>query len=272
MNASTGVRSDKLRRSVSQRLSLVMPVYTSSRSGSFMRLRQEGRTDEVVRRLMEAIDLGLYAEGQQLPSESELAVQFGVATVTLREALAHLRQRGVIETRRGRNGGSFICASVEMPAEMLFDRLRELSTIELRDFGDEHAAISGAAARLAAQRSTPEHHRQLQRYIELLGSALTRRERRQADARFHIEVAAASQSIRLTHAEIRLQGELGELLWLPLEEQAPVARVQQAHQAILDAIVNNDATLAGALAEAHVSQGIKRLINAKLELLSADDE
>ena len=79
-----------------------MSSLNTARSTAFIRLRQEGRTDEVARRLMEAIDLGMFAEGQQLPSESELALQLGVATVTLREALVVLRQRGLIETRRGR--------------------------------------------------------------------------------------------------------------------------------------------------------------------------
>lgn len=245
-----------------------MHTTNATHAGSFMRLPQEGRTDEVVRRLLEAIDLGLFSEGQQLPSESELSCQFGVSTVTLREALAYLRQRGVIETRRGRNGGSFICTSVETPAELLFERLRQLSTIELRDLSDEHMAIAGAAARLAAQRSTQEQHHHIAHYIDALGEATTRREKRRADARFHIEIAAASQSIRLTHAEIRLQGELGELLWLPLDTTPTVAQIQEAHQMILDAIVSGDATLAGALAEAHVAKGIKRVINSKLQLLA----
>lgn len=248
-----------------------MQKKTPPNAGSFMRLRQEGRTDEVVRRLMEAIDLGLYVEGQQLPSESELSAQFGVSTVTLREALVYLRQRGVIETRRGRNGGSFICTSVETPPELLFARLRELSTIELRDLSDEHMAISGAAARLAAQRSTEEHHQQIRRYIDALGQADSHREMRRADARFHIEIAAATQSIRLTHAEIRLQGELGELLWLPLDSTPSAQQIQGAHQMILDAIISGDANLAGALAEAHVCKGIKRVINAKLELMASEE-
>ena len=68
-----------------------MQPSNGSRTASFMRLRQEGRTEEVVRRLIEVIDLGLFAKGEQLPSETELALQFGVATVTLREALAVLR-------------------------------------------------------------------------------------------------------------------------------------------------------------------------------------
>lgn len=237
-------------------------------SGSFIRIRQEGRTEEVVRRLMEAIELGLFTEGQQLPSETDLAMQFGVATVTLREALAHLRQQGAIETRRGRNGGSFVRYADEIPASILVKRLQDLSTIELRDLCDEHIAISGMAARLAAKRAAPEHYQQLTHYIQALGTAVTRRERRRADARFHIEVAVASQSVRLAHAEIRLQAELGELLWLPQAQNRET--VLSEHEAILEAIVNGDTNLAGALAESHVTRGIKTLINLKLQLMAEE--
>lgn len=239
-----------------------------AKPGSFIRLRQEGRTEEVVRRLIEAIDLGLFTEGQQLPSENELATQFGVATVTLREALAYLRQRGVIETRRGRNGGSFIRATVETPPEVVLGRLAELSTIDLRDLGDEHSAISSAAARLAAKRASQEHLRHINNYVEALGNVSSRHEQRRADARFHIEIAVASQSVRLTHAEIRLQAEVGELLWLPVEGRPSMQAIQQEHRAIAEAIASGESNLAGALAEAHVVRGIKRLINLKLELLA----
>lgn len=249
-----------------------MSALNTARSTAFIRLRQEGRTDEVARRLVEAIELGLFAEGQQLPSESELALQLGVATVTLREALVVLRQRGLIETRRGRNGGSFVCAPVELPEALLLQRLKDISGPDLRDLGDEHMAISGTAARLAAQRSTPEHHARIAQHIDALHHAKTRQARHRADARFHIEVAAAAQSLRLTNAEMRLQSEVGELLWLDAIGGNDVTLVEQEHRAILQSLVNNDVVLAGALAEAHVVRGIKRLIGLRLELLAAGDE
>lgn len=238
--------------------------------GSFIRLRQEGRTEQIIRRMIEAIDLGLYVEGQQLPSETELANQFGVATVTLREALGYLRQVGVIETRRGRNGGSFICATEEISTELMLERLDEWSLIELRDLGDEHMAIAGTAARLAAERATSESYQHMAFYVESLGQAKNRRERRRADARFHIEIAAHSQSVRLTHAEIRLQSQLGEWLWLDTHQPPDLASIQQEHQAILDAIQQEDASLAGARAEAHVMKGIRRLIAMKIALMKTD--
>ena len=62
----------------------------------------------MVQRITEAIHLGLLADGEQLPVEVELARQFGVAPMTVREALAELRDQGLVETRRGRTGGSFV--------------------------------------------------------------------------------------------------------------------------------------------------------------------
>lgn len=245
-----------------------MTALNSARNTAFIRLRQEGRTDEVARRLVEAIELGMFAEGQQLPSESELALQLGVATVTLREALVVLRQRGLIETRRGRNGGSFVCAPVELPEALLLQRLRDMSGPDLRDLGDEQTAISGTAARLAAKRSSPEQQARIAQHIETLGQACSRLARHRADARFHIEVAAAAQSLRLTSAEMRLQSEVGELLWMEAAGGGDVTVVEHEHRAILEALVAGDAVLAGALAEAHVSRGIKRLISLRLELLA----
>ncbi|MBO9549474.1 GntR family transcriptional regulator [Pseudomonas putida] len=245
-----------------------MTALNSARNTAFIRLRQEGRTDEVARRLVEAIELGMFAEGQQLPSESELALQLGVATVTLREALVVLRQRGLIETRRGRNGGSFVCAPVELPEALLLQRLRDMSGPDLRDLGDEQTAISGTAARLAAKRSSPEQQARIAQHIETLSQAGSRLARHRADARFHIEVAAAAQSLRLTSAEMRLQSEVGELLWMEAAGGGDVTVVEHEHRAILEALVAGDAVLAGALAEAHVSRGIKRLISLRLELLA----
>lgn len=239
----------------------------SSHPGMLIRLRQESRAEEVVRRMVEAIELGLYYEGQQLPSESELSAQFGVATVTLREALSELRHRGIVQTRRGRNGGSFICESVGLSDEVLIRQIRKISQLELRDLCDEMVAVSSAAARLAAKRASSEQLTSLEKYISSLKNASTRKARRQADARFHIEIAVASQSIRLTHLEIRLQSELGELHWFSPSGEDLLPIVEQEHRNIFDAIINGDSNLAGALAEAHINREIKRLMSIKLELM-----
>ena len=48
------------------------------------------------------IDAGRIAPDTRLPSEAELAVQYGVARVTVRRALEQLRERGKVVTVHGR--------------------------------------------------------------------------------------------------------------------------------------------------------------------------
>ena len=77
-----------------------------ARSHVFAPLGDLGRAEAVTARLTDAISMGLLADEEQLPSEAELAGQFGVATVTVREALVALRQQGLLATRRGRGAGA----------------------------------------------------------------------------------------------------------------------------------------------------------------------
>ncbi|MEO5921075.1 MAG: GntR family transcriptional regulator, partial [Pseudolysinimonas sp.] len=70
-------------------------IRTSTSAGAvvFAPLDGAGRAELVERRLTDAIVLGLLADGERLPSESEMAKRFGVATVTAREALEALRDK-----------------------------------------------------------------------------------------------------------------------------------------------------------------------------------
>ncbi|NIH85310.1 FadR/GntR family transcriptional regulator [Amycolatopsis granulosa] len=239
----------------------------SARSVLFAPLDQTGRAELVARRLVDAITLGVLADQEQLPSEAELAEQFGVSTVTVREALVALRQQGLVQTRRGRGGGSFVCAPPEENDETWRARLREVSLSELRDIGDDYVAIAGAAARLAAERSSAEDIARLQLAAEDLHGAVGTAAAR-AERQFHLEVAAASQSPRLTHQEIRLQSEQGALLWLPLGHHDPVTACTE-HRAIALAIAQADGDRARILTEQHILDTIDRLGEVHLDLLGS---
>ncbi|SNR67725.1 FadR/GntR family transcriptional regulator [Actinomadura mexicana] len=223
------------------------------------------RVHAVVRRLSDAIALGLLADGEQLPSETDLSAFLGVSTVTLREALMALRQQGLIETRRGRGGGSFVRAPTR--AFDLDERLRSLSAEELRDLGDHYAAIAGAAARLAAGRSLPGDVRRLRRSLEeMAGAGPSGAGMCRLDGRLHLEVAAASQSGRLTREEIRLQAEIGPLVWAVHDLPERRGRVDAEHARLVEAIEAADGAGARDVAESHVSNAVERLIERRLAL------
>lgn len=241
------------------------PALTTVRARTlFAPLDAGGRAEIVTRRLTQAIRLGLLLDGERLPAESHLAAQFGVSIVTLREALAALRRMGLVETRRGRRGGSFVCAPGE-PQAALERPLRLLSLHELRDIGDHRAAVAGAAAKLAAERALPGDLLTLREHAGRLRNARTLTERRRADARIHIEIAAAAQSPRLTREEMDLWSEVGDLVWLPVPD-AEVPAVAGEHDALIAAIESQDGERARQLAERHVLAETGRLISLRLGL------
>jgi len=217
------------------------------------------RVDEIVERISEVIHLGLLADGEQLPVEPELAKHFGVAPMTVREALGALRERGLVQTRRGRTGGSFVKIPDGPPLDVLRTRLVAMTGFALRDMVDEHAAIATEAARLAAERASTTNIRQLFTYTEQLRTASTLGARVRADSRFHIELAVAAQSERLTRQEVRLQAEVAGMLWLPVGEPVDVERFVGEHHEIALAVAAEDAVTARALTEQHIRSNLTRL-------------
>ncbi|MGY1747183.1 FadR/GntR family transcriptional regulator [Blastococcus sp. SYSU D00695] len=212
------------------------------------------RSEAVVRRMGSAIALGLLGDGEQLPAETDLATMLNVSTMTLREALAELRGLGLVETRRGRGGGSFVRARDDVLGELADARLAELGTADLRELGDVHSAIASAAARLAASRASAAEVARLRDLVDRLASADTVTAQRRIEGRFYVELAACAQSVRLTMQEMDLHLELGQLPWPPAHVPELLGVIVAGHRAVVDAIASRDAALARVLAEEHVAR------------------
>ena len=210
------------------------------------------RSEAVVRRVGSAIALGLLADGEQLPAESELAPLLNVSTVTLREALSELRQLGLVQTRRGRGGGSFVRSREDALAELADVRLAGLGTADLRELGEVHGAIAAAAARLAASRASPREIARLREVVDRLAQADSVTTQRRTDGRYYVEVAACAQSVRLTRSEMELHLELGQLPWPPAVEPELLTQIVASHRAVVDAVEARDPARARALTEEHL--------------------
>ncbi|MBP2328189.1 DNA-binding FadR family transcriptional regulator [Kibdelosporangium banguiense] len=212
------------------------------------------RSEAVVRRVGSAIALGLLSDGEQLPAETDLATMLNVSTVTLREALSDLRKLGLVETRRGRGGGSFVCLRDDALTELADARLAQLGTTDLRELGDMHAAIAAAAAGLAADRASRTEIARLRDILDRLVHVVSFTGQRRAEGRYYIEVAAAAQSVRLTMQEMELHLELGQLPWPPAQEPGMLESIVAGHRAVVDAIADGDVARARRLAGEHIDR------------------
>jgi len=210
------------------------------------------RSEAVVRRMGSAIALGLLGDGEQLPAETDLATMLNVSTMTLREALAELRKLGLVETRRGRGGGSFVRSQDDVLADLADARLAQLGTTDLRELGDVHGAVAAAAARLAATRASSNEIARLRDIVERLARATSVTDQRRAEGRYFIELAACAQSVRLTMQEMDLHLELGQLPWPPAHVPELLGVIVAGHGAVVDAIEDRDAPRARALTEEHI--------------------
>ena len=118
---------------------------------------QAGRASEdIVLQIEAAIINGRIKPGEKLPSERELQIQFGTGRGVIREALRVLKQKDLIEIKKGARGGAFI-KNIEMAnvseSLALFLKQNSISpeyTIEFRESID-HSITSLAVARGSAE-------------------------------------------------------------------------------------------------------------------------
>lgn len=209
--------------------------------------------EQTVRRLGEAIGLGLLEVGERLPPESELASRLAIAPMTLREALRILREAGYLETRRGRGGGTFVRRSLpQQPAREARRNLARLTVEELSDLMDFRVAVSGAAVALAAERRSDADLDALHGLVERMAALDSFPPYRRLDHRFHLAIASAARSPRLVAAETVIQSDLAKLLRL-IPESAEMLHVSnEQHRELLAAIRARATSRARSVMEAHV--------------------
>src|SRR5688572_12680652 len=92
------------------------PVAGSALGEAVLRpVRGHHAFEACVEQLATLIRLGVYPRGSTLPPERELATRLAVSRATLREAMAALREAGLVQTTRGRGGGTVVTMRASAP-------------------------------------------------------------------------------------------------------------------------------------------------------------
>ncbi len=198
------------------------------------------------------IRLGVYPLGTTLPSERVLADRLHVSRATLREAMAALREAGLVETRRGRGGGTVVTLKPRTPSARKAALTSPEQRLDWRDALDFRGVVEPGAAYLAAARglSAPQR-RQLDTAHAAVAGATTRAGHRQADSRFHLTVAALSGSPRVIDAVTSVQASLHEMLSAIPVLEANIAHSDRQHRDLHKAILDGRPDRARAVMEEH---------------------
>ncbi len=214
---------------------------------------------EIVSQIEHAIFDGGVRPGDRLESERELADQFGVSRITVRDALRVLEARGLIRVKVGASGGAFVNeTNVDQVAESITTMVR-LRRMTLSELAEARTIVESAAAERAAMRADEAAVSRLGEMVEA-GREVVREQRPHTEASmdFHVAVAEASGN-ELLSATVRAYRDL---LIQTLDDMRDVrsARVTQKwHEDIMDAIRAHDPDASRKLMQDHLQDFEKRI-------------
>lgn len=205
-----------------------------------------------VGQLATAIRLGVYPRGSTLPAERDLAERLQVSRATLREAMAALRQAGLVETTRGRGGGTVVTLKPGTPSGRAAARITPARRRNWLDALDYRRIVEPGGAALAASRGLSDVRRsQLEQAHEDVASARKPAQHRQADSRFHLTVASLTDSPRTIEAVTSVQATLHEMLLAIPVLDTNIAHSDRQHARLVRAILAGTPDRARRVMEEH---------------------
>jgi GntR family transcriptional regulator, transcriptional repressor for pyruvate dehydrogenase complex len=226
---------------------VLSPVHTSS------------AVDEVTDRLVTAVALGAFLPGERLPVERELCRMLGVSRSTVRDALARLREAGLVEVRRGRSGGAFVRSRWTGASARAVRRTLEPRLAELELLFDLRARVEEMVARAAAERRTGDDVRRLRAALNAFATAAAPTEEHHRDGALHDAVLATAGNPLLAELSRDLLARTSVGFRLEPYRREVFARAVHEHTELVEAVIAGDVERAGRVARAHFAMSAEAL-------------
>lgn len=202
--------------------------------------------EQALAALRTAITTGQYRPGDHL-GEVEIAEHLSVSRGTVREALRHLQQEGLVTA--GARG-------------ML--RVSQLTPTEVRELFQVREALEGlAVAQIIASPLRQEAAEALRKALKTLqdafasGAALAAKV--EADLGFHLMLCELSGNSVLLKTWRQLEGPMRVVIMSAAVERRDVAMSAASHAPIAEAIARGDASAAREILHRHMTSAIEQL-------------
>lgn len=228
-----------------------------------LKIKRESISEQIVREIKQAIAKGILKPGDKLPNERQLAEDYGVSRIPVREALRILTYVGILETKHG--GGTYVN---EENIDFLNEPLSTLlisgkkSVIEMLEL---RIILETEAARLAALNANEQikedikvAKEEVEAELKLLQKGVNRNFR-EKDKLFHQLVARASQNTIFE----KFINSIGETLIIHQDynilEQDSLEKIKVFHNGVYEGIRDNDPIKASTMMREHL-ENIKKLV------------
>jgi DNA-binding GntR family transcriptional regulator len=178
---------------------------------------------------------GHYAPGTRLV-ERDLAAEFNVSRLPVREALRMLRQEGLLSDRGARGA-----------------EVSSLSPKDVEDLFDVRQSLEVLACRLAAVRATPADLEYLEGLLDEAGRCLAKgavMEAHRSNSEFHDAITRIADNGFLKSALEPLQGRMH---WL-FRHVSDLPELIQEHRELFGAIASGDPDRAAAQSASHIGK------------------
>ncbi len=203
------------------------------------------------------IEGGRYRPGDRLPTERELALQYGVSRPTLREALIALEILGMIEAKHGH--GILVTENKGKSVPITDSEIGAFELIEARRL------FEGEVAAMAA---TLVHDDQIEELEKLLGQMDDKDpvKAEKADREFHLQIANITGNGAMVACienlwDWRYRSPLAKNILARAADLGMKQRINE-HTGILDALRNRSSQAARQAMHEHMDRVIEHLLNA----------
>jgi GntR family transcriptional repressor for pyruvate dehydrogenase complex len=209
--------------------------------------------EQIVKQIQQAIRDGQLPRGTRLPTERELAEQFGVSRSVVREAIKVLDTMGLVESRQG--SGSFVRNSTIESISRAFVLSVSPDAESVERLFEFRQILETQAAGLAAQRRTAGQADTIIAAANLLTVPADPNDWStfgEADGRFHEAIAEASGNPYLRVAVATARQMLQDVVVLFIESIGSIDIAIAHHHRVAAAIANQDANAATAAMTEHI--------------------
>jgi GntR family transcriptional repressor for pyruvate dehydrogenase complex len=228
---------------------------------------------QVARHLLDLISREGLKPGSAVPSEVQICKQLGVSRGSVREAYRTLAALGILEIESGRRP-RLQPMSANVLAQV-FGYALNTAQVNATHVIETRRAIEVHGAQLAARHATQAQRRHLQELIQQMRAAFADRDHERqmaADMAIHTTLAEASLNPLNSLLLAALRAPLEQLMHVDLSSVRPeseMARIVDAHEAIVDRVCSGDAVGAGVAMAMHFDLSVASLSRVEQTKLAA---